>query len=74
MTTAKLTQKYQATIPQEIRRLLNLVKGDTISFEILNGKVVIKKINPVDIEYTKALESTLSEWDNPEDDEAYNDL
>ena len=74
MTTAKLTQKYQATIPQEIRKILGLVKGDTISFEIFNEKVIIKKTSPLDIEYTKALESTLNEWDNPEDAEAYNDL
>jgi AbrB family looped-hinge helix DNA binding protein len=74
MSTAKLTQKYQATIPQEIRKFLGLIKGDTLSFEVLNGKVLVKKASPVDIEYTKALESTLSEWDNPADDEAYNDL
>ena len=74
MAVSKLTQKYQATIPQEIRKVLGLLKGDSIAFEVYEEKVIIKKVTPFDVEYNKALESTLNEWDNQKDDEAYNDL
>jgi len=69
-----LTQKGQATIPASIRKELNIEAGDKIGFEVIRGKVFIKKIQPFDAEYHQALSGTLSEWDSPEDDEAYNDL
>ena len=36
---SKLTEKYQATIPAEVRSALKLQKGDSISFEVGEGKV-----------------------------------
>jgi len=74
MHVSKLTQKGQATIPAVIRHKLDLHSGDCIAFEIIKDKVVLMKISPLDYEYHKALESTLSEWSSPEDDEAFRDL
>ncbi|MDP3532446.1 MAG: AbrB/MazE/SpoVT family DNA-binding domain-containing protein [Alphaproteobacteria bacterium] len=75
MTYTSVTQKYQATIPLNIRKHLNLHQGDRLGFEIVDGEVIIKKVTPLDIEFSKALESTLSEeWDSKEDEEAYRDL
>lgn len=74
MRISTLTQKGQATIPASIRKELNIEAGDKIGFEVIRGKVFIKKIQPFDAEYHQALSGTLSEWDSPEDDEAYNDL
>jgi antitoxin PrlF len=75
MSDSKLTSKNQATIPKEVRELLKVKAGDRIKFEVLNdGKVVLLKLQPFDKAYTKAVESTLSEWDSPEDDDAYKDL
>lgn len=74
MRITTLTTKYQATIPAEVRKELDLHSGDKIGFEIVRGKVRIVKVPPFDLEYHKALESTLSEWDSKEDDEAYDDL
>ena len=74
MRISKLTSKYQATIPSEVREKLDLHSGDKIGFEIIQDKVYLVKIRPFDLEYHQALESTLSEWDSEEDDEAYNDL
>ncbi len=72
---SKLTSKYQATIPLEVRKHLRLKAKDQIIYEILEGNgVVIRKASPLDIEYLKALNYTLNEWDSPEDDEAYKDL
>ena len=74
MLTTKITQKYQTTIPLEVRNLLNLHASDYVRFEIIDGKVIISKVEPFDIEYYKALEKTLGEWSSKEDEEAYRDL
>jgi hypothetical protein len=36
--------------------------------------VAIRKLAPVDASYLSALPTTLSEWNSPEDAEAYDDL
>jgi len=75
MSNSKLTSKFQATIPQDIRSTLKLKAGDQIMFEVTKDKqVVIKKAMPADIAYLKALESTLSEWNSENDEEDYRDL
>ena len=72
---AKLTAKYQATVPKEVREVLNLVKGDGIVYEILNDKtVIIRKAYPLDVEYLSSLNKTLNEWMLAEDEQAYRDL
>ena len=72
--TSKLTKKYQATVPEVVRKKLKLNAGDVIAFEIENDTVKLRKARPVDIEFSSALVSTLSEWESQNDEEAYNDL
>lgn len=72
--TSKVTQKYQATIPQAIRKKLAIEKGDRVIFEIEDEKVVLKKISPLDWEYLESLSATLGEWSSEADEEAYRDL
>jgi antitoxin PrlF len=77
VTTAvsKLTSKNQTTIPAPVREALDLSAGDLLSFEIMaGGSVMVRKWTPIDLEFALAVESTLSEWATPEDDEAYRDL
>jgi AbrB family looped-hinge helix DNA binding protein len=75
MKTAKLTEKYQATIPAEIRKILKLEKGDRVAFEIRkDGSVVLRKASPLDESWAKSLESTLGEWGAAEDEDAFGDL
>ena len=75
MSNSKLTSKFQATIPQDIRSILKLKAGDQIIFEVTKDKqVTLKKATPTDIAYLRSLESTLSEWNSKYDDEDYNDL
>ena len=38
---SKVTSKYQVTIPQDVRKVLNISVGDTIVFAEKNGKVFI---------------------------------
>ena len=76
MTTAtsKLTKKYQATIPEPVRKILHLGSGDVIAFDIDEQGVHLRKARPLDLQFIEALEDTLSEWATAEDEEAYRDL
>lgn len=74
MQVSKVTSKFQATIPLEIRNFLKLYKGDGVGFDIEDNKVVIKRVPPKDIAYLKSVELTLSEWNSEEDDELFRHL
>ncbi|MBI5593053.1 MAG: type II toxin-antitoxin system PrlF family antitoxin [Deltaproteobacteria bacterium] len=75
LITSKLTTKFQTTIPEKIRTILGIHAGDSVSFEITSNKqVFIRKVNPMDLEFAKALEETMSEWLSEHDEEAYRDL
>ena len=39
----RLTEKGQVTIPQEIRRLMDLQPGDTVRFEVVGENVRIER-------------------------------
>ena len=72
---AKLSSKGQITIPIEVRKSLHLTAGDTLLWDIQrDGQLVVRKVEPIDVAYLSALNGTLSEWDSPEDDEAFNGL
>ena len=73
--TTKLTAKSQTTIPEKIRKILGLHPGDSVAFELNEERrVFIRKATPIDFEFSKALEGTLSEWLSENDEEAYRDL
>lgn len=75
LVIAKITAKGQTTIPREIRAALQAEPGDLISWEIgADGTAIVRRVQPVDVEYLRALEGTLSEWASPADDEAYRGL
>ena len=73
-TTSKLTSKYQATIPEPVRRALHLKAGDAIAFDIENRHVLVRKARPLDLVFAQAVEGTLNEWQSAADEEAYRDL
>lgn len=71
----KITSKGQATIPVEVRRLLDVSAGDHIAFHVEGNHVELARARPMDIEFANALESTLtSEWLAEEDEANYGDL
>jgi len=72
--TSKLTKKYQATIPEPVRKLLHLQAGDAIAFDIENNDIHLRKARPIDFSFAQSLESTLNEWVSAADEEAYHDL
>jgi len=74
ISMSTVTEKGQATIPAEIRHRLKLIAGDKVGFEVSEGKVFLRRIEPFDYLYHQSLSKTLSEWDSAEDEEAYCDL
>ncbi|MEZ4595571.1 MAG: type II toxin-antitoxin system PrlF family antitoxin [Chloroflexota bacterium] len=75
MAIAKVTAKGQTTIPRPMRAALEVQPGDLIAWDPgADGTVRVRRVEPVDLEYLRAIESTLGEWTSPEDDEAYRGL
>ena len=74
MQTSKISSKGQITIPREIREKLGLEPGHLVAYEVRDGEVVLKRVEPFDVAFHEALSKTLDEWNSPEDEEAFNDL
>ncbi len=74
MSSSRMTSKYQATIPKDVRDALQLGAGDRVEFVIAADGVRIQKATRRDAELS-ALEATLApEWDSEADDVAFRDL
>lgn len=72
---AKITAKGQTTIPQEVRAALHVAPGDLIAWDVApDGTATVRRVQPVDLAYLRAVEGTLSEWAGPADEDAYRDL
>ena len=71
---SRLTSKGQATIPVEIRKALRLKEGDTVLFEMHNGKVTVRRAEVLDRAFLKLAEEVFEEWNSPEDEAAFRDL
>ena len=74
VSSSKLTSKYQATVPEPIRRLLGIEAGDSIVFEVSGNEVFLRKASPLDLAFARGVESTLSEWNSENDEQAYRSL
>jgi len=68
----KITSKGQTTIPKSIRDRLKLKAGDRIIYQDSEDGVILKKFEGLDVSYLKFLDGSLgSEWNSPEDNEAF---
>ena len=72
---AKITTKGQTTIPQAVRAAMLVTAGDLIAWEVgPDGTATVRRIQPLDLDYLRAVEGTLSEWAGSADEEAYREL
>jgi antitoxin PrlF len=75
LAVAKITAKGQPPLPQAVRAALHVVPGDLIAWEVgSDGTATVRRVQPLDINYLRTLEGTLSEWSSQADEEAYRDL
>ena len=72
MIVSKLTSKAQTTIPQPIRVALGLQPGDELSYEIVDGRVMLNKVQRGTT--TDDPFRTFEEWRSEADARAYADL
>ena len=75
MELARVTAKGQATIPKRIREAANIREGDVLAFDLdTNNRIIMRRIESTIDSELIALQETLSEWNLPEEDEAWRDL
>jgi antitoxin PrlF len=74
MQTSKLSSKSQVTLPREVREVLGARPGDTIVYEVEGNVVRLRRLEPFDAAFHKALSNTLSEWASDEDEKAFDAL
>lgn len=72
---AKITSKGQTTIPREIRAALKAGPGDYLAWDVgPDGVARVRRVQPLDLEYLRAVEATLDEWSSAADEAAYGEL
>lgn len=71
---SRLSSKSQVTLPKKVCQAAHLQPGDAIVYEVKGEVVTIRKAQPFDAAFHKALSKTMSEWATQEDDEAFRDL
>ncbi len=74
MHTSKISSKAQITLPRKVREALGAKTGDLIVYEVEGDVVRLKRVEPFDAAFHRALSSTLEEWATNEDEEAFHDL
>ncbi len=75
MQLSKVTSKYQATVPSDVRAALGIKAGDTIAWDVKDG-VATMRVLPRNLKGWDPLTwlSFSEEWLSAEDEEAFCDL
>lgn len=74
LTRRRLGKDGRLAIPIAMRGKLHLGAGDELTIRYLNGGILLTRRHPIDVAFLTGLETTLSEWESEEDDEAYCEL
>jgi antitoxin PrlF len=73
--TSRIRSKGQTTIPREVLQRLSLRSGDVLVYELDDDEVRVRKqAAPLDSRYLRVVQTTLGEWNSPEDAAAFDDL
>lgn len=79
MEMSRVTSKYQATVPADVRAVLGVKAGDTISWQVdEGGEVKVRRVTDPssDPKWQKATlidSKSFGEWLSEEDEEAWLD-
>lgn len=75
MEVSKVTSKFQATVPADVRAALGIKAGDTIAWDVEDGVARVRKAVPLDLMFLSGVEAGLAqEWLSEEDQAAFRDL
>lgn len=75
MQFSKVTSKFQATVPSDVRAALGIKAGDTIAWDVKDGVATMRLI-PRNLKGWDPVDwlAFAPEWLSPEDEEAFRDL
>lgn len=71
---SRVSSKGQVTLPKKVREAIGVGPGDAVAYDVGKGVVTLRRLEPIDLAFHAAVESTLAEWGSKADDEAYGDL
>ena len=71
---ARITSKGQLTVPKKVREAARLVEGDVVTFVVEGDRVIMRKLPLGEDAYLRGIQDTLTEWQSPEDEDAWSDL
>ena len=74
MQISRVSSKGQVTLPKRVREAIGVRPGDAVAYDVNKGVVTLRRLEPIDLGFHAAVESTLAEWGSKQDDEAYGDL
>lgn len=75
MEMSRVTSKYQATVPADVRAALGVKAGDQLVWKVEDGVARVSKAEPIDHQWHAAISATLAdEWLSDEDEKGYRDL
>jgi antitoxin PrlF len=72
--TSRIASKERTTIPRAVRQKLSLRPGDVLVYVLDEHEVRVCKQALLGVAYLRAVQTTLCEWDTPEDAAAFDDL
>ena len=75
MEVSKVTSKFQATVPADVRAALGIKAGDAIAWTVKDGVATVRRL-PKAMHGWDAMTwlSFADEWLSPEDQAAFRDL
>ena len=71
MELSILTAKGQVMVPRVVRDALGLTPGDLLSWELDDHSVRLMVVSPINIDYLRGVEASLSEWSSDADEAAF---
>ena len=74
MEFSRITARGQTTIPKRIREAANLREGDVLAFDVRGDQLVVRRVTRRPDGYLQGLSTTMNEWVESEDEEAWRDL
>ena len=66
-TTSKITSKFQTTIPKAVRKILKLSVSDTLDWQIMEGKIVVKAQKRLFLKHKNSIKTGIGDIEKDRD-------
>ena len=65
--TSKITSKFQTTIPKAVRKILKLSVSDTLDWQIMEGKIVVKAQKRLFLKHKNSIKTGIGDIEKDRD-------